>query len=310
MASKTVIGRIQLRRDTAANWTVKNPILASGELGYETDTRKGKVGDGNTTWNSLPYVWKTTVTTGSTNGTIAVDGTDVAVKGLGSAAYTASTAYAAASHSHNYAGSSSAGGAANSLVNFTAGLNGVAEHNANNIKSNGVWYYTSNGPATSLGATTNDGALYSQAYSTAWAGQIAQDYRNGNLFVRGLNNGTWTGWKKIACSPTSACTAGDYYAKNTVISLTVTLSNYSKLLFVCGTDSATEGVQTIEVPLNTGRTYHRLVWFTGDVATNYQWDGIARNAKALTVTINTSTNKVTIVASNVTSNGIRQIYAE
>ena len=36
------------------------------------------------------------VTTGSANGTIAVKGTDVAVKGLGSAAYTASTAYATA----------------------------------------------------------------------------------------------------------------------------------------------------------------------------------------------------------------------
>jgi hypothetical protein len=36
------------------------------------------------------------VTTGTTNGTIAVDGTNVSVKGLGSAAYTASTAYDAA----------------------------------------------------------------------------------------------------------------------------------------------------------------------------------------------------------------------
>ena len=62
---------------------------------------------------------------------------------------------------------------------------------ANNIKSNGLWYYTSNGPATTLGASTSDGAIYSQAYSTSWAGQIAQDYRDGQLFVRGLNNGTW-----------------------------------------------------------------------------------------------------------------------
>lgn len=37
-----------------------------------------------------------TVTTGTSNGTIAVNGTDVAVKGLGTAAYTASTAYATA----------------------------------------------------------------------------------------------------------------------------------------------------------------------------------------------------------------------
>ena len=44
----------------------------------------------------------TSVATGSSNGTIAVNGTNVAVKGLGSAAYTASTAYAAASHTHSY----------------------------------------------------------------------------------------------------------------------------------------------------------------------------------------------------------------
>lgn len=41
-----------------------------------------------------------TFATGSANGTISVDGTDVAVKGLGSAAYTASTAYAASGHTH------------------------------------------------------------------------------------------------------------------------------------------------------------------------------------------------------------------
>lgn len=40
------------------------------------------------------------ITTGSTNGTLKVDGTDVAVKGLGSAAFTPSTRYAAASHEH------------------------------------------------------------------------------------------------------------------------------------------------------------------------------------------------------------------
>ena len=60
------------------------------------------------------------ISSGSTNGTISVNtnGTsaEVAVKGLGSAAYTASSAYASASHTHNYAGSSSAGGAATSAI--------------------------------------------------------------------------------------------------------------------------------------------------------------------------------------------------
>ena len=47
--------RLQLRRDTAANWTLVNPVLAQGELAIETDTRKVKVGDGSSNWVSLPY---------------------------------------------------------------------------------------------------------------------------------------------------------------------------------------------------------------------------------------------------------------
>jgi len=47
--------QIQLRRDTAANWTSSNPTLASGEFGLETDTDQFKVGDGTTAWASLGY---------------------------------------------------------------------------------------------------------------------------------------------------------------------------------------------------------------------------------------------------------------
>lgn len=98
MATHTINNvKIQLRHDTAQNWQTKNPKLAVGELGIETDTQKAKIGDGTTTWNSLPYAWGggvvPAITTGSSNGTISVGGTDVAVKGLGSAAYTESTDY-------------------------------------------------------------------------------------------------------------------------------------------------------------------------------------------------------------------------
>jgi len=44
--------RIQLRRDTAANWTSANPALLAGELGIETDTNKIKIGNGSN-WNSI-----------------------------------------------------------------------------------------------------------------------------------------------------------------------------------------------------------------------------------------------------------------
>lgn len=48
--------RIQLRRGTATQWTSVNPVLASGEMGIETDTNKFKFGDGTTAWNNLDYV--------------------------------------------------------------------------------------------------------------------------------------------------------------------------------------------------------------------------------------------------------------
>lgn len=43
------------RRGVAALWTSTNPTLADGEIGYETDTGKFKVGDGVTAWTSLAY---------------------------------------------------------------------------------------------------------------------------------------------------------------------------------------------------------------------------------------------------------------
>ena len=47
--------KIQIRRDTASNWTSANPTLAQGELGLETDTSKIKAGTGSTAWTSLGY---------------------------------------------------------------------------------------------------------------------------------------------------------------------------------------------------------------------------------------------------------------
>jgi hypothetical protein len=48
--------RIQLRRDTAANWSSVNPILGNGEMGVETDTLKVKIGNGSATWSARPYI--------------------------------------------------------------------------------------------------------------------------------------------------------------------------------------------------------------------------------------------------------------
>jgi len=46
---------ILLRGDTAARWTALNPVLSKNEIAIETDTKKLKVGDGITDWNTLVY---------------------------------------------------------------------------------------------------------------------------------------------------------------------------------------------------------------------------------------------------------------
>ena len=94
---------IQIRRDTASDWTSANPTLAQGELALETDTLKLKAGDGTTAWTSLAYYSLGTAgylaTTGgaltgalTTNSTI--DGVDIATRDgvLTSTTNTANTA--------------------------------------------------------------------------------------------------------------------------------------------------------------------------------------------------------------------------
>ena len=47
--------RIQIRRDTAANWAINNPVLLQAEMGYVTDTDQAKFGNGVDPWNDLAY---------------------------------------------------------------------------------------------------------------------------------------------------------------------------------------------------------------------------------------------------------------
>jgi len=65
--------RIQFRRGTATEWSTANPVLAEGELGYESTTKAIKFGDGATAWNSLPVaaagdITQVTAGTGLTGG--------------------------------------------------------------------------------------------------------------------------------------------------------------------------------------------------------------------------------------------------
>jgi hypothetical protein len=47
--------RIQLRRDTGANWTNVDPVLAQGEVGVDLTTGQIKIGNGSAVWSELTY---------------------------------------------------------------------------------------------------------------------------------------------------------------------------------------------------------------------------------------------------------------
>jgi len=61
--------RMQQRRGTSTQWTNANPVLAAGEIGFETDSNKFKIGDGTSTWSLLQYF-------------INLDGLDIDVNGF------------------------------------------------------------------------------------------------------------------------------------------------------------------------------------------------------------------------------------
>ena len=99
--------------------------------------------------------------------------------------------YNPSSHTHNYAGSTSAGGPANSLAGFTNTTTSAT--NVDNATQNGHVYVS----GTSGIFSQNDGAVFVQAYSASWVAQIYQDYRTGQIALRGRNNGTWQAWRKV-----------------------------------------------------------------------------------------------------------------
>lgn len=64
-------GSIQMWSKSSSDWTSDDDVLLEGQAGFENDTYKIKIGDGSTSWNSLPYVGSAGVTSIDING---VDG--------------------------------------------------------------------------------------------------------------------------------------------------------------------------------------------------------------------------------------------
>lgn len=86
--------KLQTRRDNSVEWTSNNPILSDGEIGFERDTNRLKIGNGVTRWNDSPYIPATTTPAYlSLIGTagVALGGHRVVIESLGSLYYADTT---------------------------------------------------------------------------------------------------------------------------------------------------------------------------------------------------------------------------
>lgn len=175
MAENTINVKVKQRTDTESNWASKNPVLLKGEMAISSDkNNKYKIGDGTSVWSALSYakadLSKSDVTTA-----------------LG---YTPPTT----NHTHNYAGSSSVGGAANSAVKLATArtvsntedfvmsfsYDGSANSNAN------LRYYNS---CISVGGTNNYPYHRFAKIDTQTGSYI--DKSSTFLITQDYNNGGW-----------------------------------------------------------------------------------------------------------------------
>ena len=95
---------------------------------------------------------------------------------------------------------SSFNGTANITISeptFFGGLSAYTTTTPDTVPANGglTARYLS-GAATNK-PTGTDHSLLTMAYNSAWATQIAGDWRTNELYVRGNNNGTWSAWDKL-----------------------------------------------------------------------------------------------------------------
>lgn len=55
MANTTLKVRNRIATKTSAEWEIENPILLKGEMGYDSTSKRYKIGDGVSTWKKLQY---------------------------------------------------------------------------------------------------------------------------------------------------------------------------------------------------------------------------------------------------------------
>ena len=230
--------------------------------GIQTTTLNGVAVGSSPKFTDTVYTHPNTVTAGTVGTSSATSGSTLAVPYVtynanghitvtGTHTHTV-TGFAASSHTHNYAGSSSAGGAAttaNALNNYY----GSRQASANTTFGDGklrIYMATS---SMTTGKPPSDASMLHLAWDNTgkWDGQIAVSTSGSNLYVRS-NNGseTWGSWRTVlftdsslnAAKLTGTVPSSCYTNSNTTN--TAGSTNTTSKIFLIGATSQAASPQT------------------------------------------------------------------
>jgi hypothetical protein len=242
--------QFQFRRGTAAEWgaTGANPVLANGEMGIETDTKRFKVGDGTTAWTSLAYggIQGNVGATGSTGpqgstgaqgptggasgprGSTGAQGASGVQGASGSTGLTGATGIQGASGATGIQGASGVGATGSQGIQGASGSTGLTG-------ASGIGATGSQGIQGASGATGTQGA----SGSTGLAGATGIQGASGSTGLTGASGstgltgatgiqGALTPWNVITGS-TSVSSGQQIIANTTSGSFTLTLPSSPSL---------------------------------------------------------------------------------
>jgi hypothetical protein len=308
---------IQIRRDTAANWTSVNPVLHDGELGYEKDTGKAKIGNGTTAWNSLSY-WSpgsgaVTSVNGHT-GAVVLTNTDVGADASGAAATAQAASLQKASNLSDVANVATArtnlglGTAAtqNSSVFILASAEGAANGVATLDSGTKVpvaqiptlSQYAPTGLTGAQAATSYAGGTVSgHPLTGTWsAGQWVVD-QTGKIYVC-VTGGTPGTWRRVGKDPWQFFL--DDYCKGDGKQALVTVTNGSLVINTTPLSAPSAPVPTTAA---TGGTVLAGVYGVIVTYTNRWGETVGSTAGTITTTGSTSTITVPTPASSGNATG-------
>ena len=170
--------QLQQRRGTAASWTSTNPTLAAGEIGFESDTGKFKIGNGSTAWASLAYATNGAVVSPlTTKGDLFTYSTTNARLAVGANGESL-VADSSTSTGLRYQASTAAG--RNFLINggMDIAQRGTTFTSVNSVYTLDRWYYASFGTSTT--ANVSQGSTDSVTGFQYYAKVAANSATNSN----------------------------------------------------------------------------------------------------------------------------------